>query len=226
MRRMAKKSIIMALASVFAVNANAQVQKPPPLVTPPTQQIQLPAYANPNQPATHALPPLALPPSNPCKATDLPGVWKLENVYESPSGKEAASFAASPSQYIYFEDNNVFGKYNAPAGNMKPEDIRDQIVQHASGLQQYLMQDKEFIFFYQDRVASGTQACFIVETAQSPFAKGQLILMPPKGTVSGRLVKWYSKIWSPPTPPKPAPAAAPAQPQGGRPQPPSPANTR
>ncbi|MDE3060915.1 MAG: hypothetical protein KGJ06_07880 [Pseudomonadota bacterium] len=153
-----------------------------------------------------------LPPSSPCRQADIVGIWSLVHVYESPSGSEAAAAVSSPSQYMLFDANNTFGKYNAGNTPLPPDQVRAQILSHASGVQQYVVQDKTgFIFFYDNSVAFDTQACFIVANPVDAFYEGEMLLMPPEGQIKERLVKVYAKIWPPK--PKPQPQAQP------RPQP-------
>ena len=65
------------------------------------------------------------------------------------------------------------------------------------GLQQFVIQKSGMIFFYQNSVAVDSQACFIVASHVGSFLVGQMLMMPPAGQTSVRLVKVYEKIWSP-----------------------------
>jgi len=135
-----------------------------------------------------------LPPSFPCTVGVLPGVWKLVHLYQAPIGDELTEFLAAPMQYMLFNTNNTYGKYNAGRTEVAPETIRDEITKHTTGLQQYLLDTSGFIFFYQDKTPIDTQACFIVANSQGPFAPGQMLLMPPQGQIQGRLLRVYGRV--------------------------------
>ncbi len=140
-----------------------------------------------------------LPPSRPCTAKEVPGVWKLLRVFETPSGAEMSAFLSNPVQFILFDANSTYGKYIGNA-ELPPASIRGEIAKQVSGLQQYLVDASGMVFFYQDRASTDTQACFIVVTPVEPFAAGQMLLMPPEGTIKGRMVKVYIRVNEQPPP--------------------------
>ena len=148
-----------------------------------------------------------LPVSRPCKQQDIQGLWKLQRVYEEPVGNETVAFNAHPLQYISYEANGIYGKYNGATVAIPPELILAQIKEHAAGLQQYLVQDAGMVYFYQDGVANDTQVCFVVVEKNGSFTDGDMLLMPPKGKISGRLIRHYVKIGA-----KPAAAPVPNPP--------------
>jgi len=163
----------------------------------PAANAQQPMTAQPGrqrQPAAQAQNFPKLPPSFSCTAGILPGVWKLLHIYQLPVGEEETEFLVNPVQYLLFNTNNTYGKYNAGRNELAPETTRNEITKHVTGLQQYLLDSSGFIFFYQDKTPIDTQACFIVASSQGPFAPGQMLLMPPQGQIQGRLIRVYSRI--------------------------------
>jgi hypothetical protein len=135
-----------------------------------------------------------LPLSSPCKKPEVFGLWILNKVYEEPVGTETQSLIISPIQYIFFKPDGLFGRYNAASAPMRPRQILAAMKKHSTGLQQYLVQEGGKIFYYLDKVASDVQVCFIVLEDKESFTKGDLLLMPPKGQISGRLIKQYSRL--------------------------------
>jgi len=168
-------------------------EEPPPLP-------DMPASKAPVRPA--AIPPLPI--SNICKQSDMEGLWKLQQVYEEPAGSASAAFNLNPIQYVYYKPNGVYGKYNGDGGLTTPALIIDHIDKHAAGLQQYLLQNTGIVYYYQDKIANDTQTCFIVLKRKDPFMPGDMLLMPPKGQITGRLIKQYSKVISDQAPVAPA----------------------
>ena len=141
-----------------------------------------------------------LPVSEKCKPDDVRGLWKLKQVFEDPSGVESAAFQVSPVQYLFFKADGFYGKYNGASIAMPANIIKDEIKKHSTGLQQYLVQDGGYIYYYQDKVAVDLHVCFIVSESKNMFEKDDMILMPPKGQIKGRLIKLYTRAT-----PKPAP---------------------
>lgn len=152
----------------------------------PTFEPATPANAAPVFPS--------LPPARPCEQDDMKGLWRLAAVYEDPQGPETTAYQASPNQYSFYKRDNTFGKFNAGRTEMSPKSIFENIQKHTSGLMQYLLQDSGFIYFYNDGVATDVQACFIVSDSRVPFEEGEMLMMPPKGQIQGRLVKVYKAI--------------------------------
>ena len=166
-----------------------------PEVAEPSQNLPpLPDMPEPAAPVVQSGIP-ALPASNPCTSETIVGLWKLQNVYEDPAGSETASFSVSPLQYLFFGGKGIYGRYNATADGMKPKAIVGEMKTHTTGLQQYVVQESGMVYYYLDKVANDVQACFIVEDERSPFLRGNMLLMPPKGQITGRLIKHYVKIW-------------------------------
>lgn len=149
----------------------------------------------------------SLPPSKPCTKNDILGLWQLVDVHEAPAGRELADFRAFPHQYLLFNANDTYGRINTQIVE-KPEDIIRSIEgQTPPVLRQFVVDKAGFVFFYQNRVATDTQACFIVANRSGKFWPGQMLIMPPKGQHVGRLVSVYGKHWMPnerPQPQKPS----------------------
>lgn len=183
----------VALAA-FAISFNAYAieRSSERIASPSPVRVPMPQIAKPA--TTPAQPFPKLPVSNACTPQDIKGLWQLGNVFEMPAGAETASFAASRFQYVYFQDNSLYGRYNASQA-MPADQVRQQITTHAAGLMQYVVQNG-FVYFYQNQALKDTQACFIVANANENFSVGQMILMPPKGQIQGRLVKTYTRMGS------------------------------
>jgi hypothetical protein len=133
-------------------------------------------------------------------------LWELKNVYESPLGAETEAFNQSPAQYIGFRKDTRFFRYNAGKSRMDPKMVYKTVNEHSGALLQHLLQDGGMLYIYQDSVATDTLVCFVVAETKPPFGAGNLILMPPKGQITSRLVKVYRKVWPPknqPPPPNP-----------------------
>lgn len=160
----------------------------------PAQDLPLmpeaPPPANAARPSTMP----ALPVSRACKQADIEGLWRLLRVYEEPIGKELTTFTSNPMQYIYYKSDGTYGKYNGGEVLTAAEQIVDHIDKHTTGLQQYLLQDTGMIYYYQDKVATTSQACFIVLKPRESFLPGEMLQIPPKGQVNGRLIKEYTKV--------------------------------
>lgn len=166
--------------------------KPVKAVTPPKDAAALPVIEKATAPAAAVSFP-DLPPSRVCAREDLRGLFRLVAVYEDPEGEEAASFRASPYQYYGFFRDNVFGRINKQSPDMAPKAIARELSGNASDMQ-FLLQDNGFLYFYQNSVAVDVQACFIVANDKLPFKAGQLLLMPPKGQITGRRVKVFESM--------------------------------
>lgn len=136
----------------------------------------------------------ALPESRPCTAGDVVGAWRLAQVYENPPDAAMRDFSATPYQYLLFSGDSTYSSYK----NISPGDETSIVAQLSApsqqGLQQFLVQEGGFIFFYRDGIAIDTQACFIVVNPKDPFTAGQMLMMPPQGQSAVRLVKVYSII--------------------------------
>jgi hypothetical protein len=146
--------------------------------------------ANEYQKRNKDFPPL--PPSRPCAFSDILGDWKLSNVYEYPAGPEMHDFAARPHQYLQFYQESTYGKYSDPnARKLGPEGVRREIKKDQQGLHQFVVAESGVIYFYNQGVAADSRACFIVANAKEPYVVGSMLLMPPAGQQSARLVKVY-----------------------------------
>jgi len=190
------------------------------LVSPPVDMLNIPQRPAPTPPqaAGQQVTIPDLPPSLPCKTEWLAGLWLQTQAFESPLGKETELFKQNPMQYIGFSKDSRLYRYNSGKTYTDPKVVLDLVTNHSGALVQYLLQDTGMLYFYQDSVAIDSQVCFIVAETHPPYAAGNLILMPPKGTIQGRLIKLYRKVWPPKTAPaKPAPGPAPG-PAPTRPQ--------
>ncbi len=166
--------------------------KPIKPVTPAKETAVLPTITKTTTVDPNAFP--TLPPSRPCTEKDLSGLFRLSNVYEDPQATETTTYRASPNQYIQFRKDNVFSRVNMDSENYSPKAIIRQLREHSTGLMQYIIQDNGFIYFYQNSVAVDVQACFIVANDKTPFKTGQLLMMPPKGQIQGKLAKVYDPM--------------------------------
>jgi len=194
--------VVMAASAASAQEINAPAKELPPLPE-AAKTASLPSGGN--------FP--ALPVSDPCQPVSVMGLWRLAQLYELPEGAEKATFTTSPMQYLMFRNNTTFARYNAGAVELPPADAIKQMDQAGGPLLQFVVQNG-MVFFYQEQKASDTQACFIVREPQGAFQRGQMLLMPPKGQIQGRLVKVYQRageLWMRSHPPAAATPAAPAR---------------
>ena len=172
---------------------------------PPPQN--MPAMPNPQSPPPAVqevtIPPL--PPALPCRPQWIYGIWELQRLYESPFGTETQAYNLNPVQYLGYGRDSRFYRFNAGKNRMDPVEIYKTMITHSGALLQFLLQDAGMLYIYQERVATDTMVCFIVAETRPPFGAGNMLLMPPKGQVNGRLIKQYKKVW----PPKPQPQQAP-----------------
>lgn len=136
----------------------------------------------------------ALPPSESCEPKDLKGLFKLNAVFEEPQAAETMGFQTNPNQYILFHPNTLFMRINVGDEILAPKEVYNKMVEHTENNMQYVLQDNGFVYFYLDRVAVDVKACFVVVKDQSPFKAGQVLLLPPKGQITGRLVHSYDVI--------------------------------
>jgi len=133
-----------------------------------------------------------LPPARPCVMKDVLGIWKLISVYEEPSGPEALNFASNRYQYMLFDNTSIYARYASATVSMPPNMAKEELEkQSQDGLHQYVIGENGLMYFYSQGVAVDTQACFIVANDRGPFVIGEMILMPPKGQIKGRLAKVF-----------------------------------
>lgn len=143
----------------------------------------------------------ALPPSRSCTGRDIIGMWKLLQVYESPSGEWLRDFATYPFQFMLFDRDTTVRTLKTerkPQGNMQAQ-AREVYKQPAT--RQYVLHSSGIVFYYENSVATDSHACFIVANPQGSFEQGMMLLMPPApadGSVpKTRLVSVYRKVWLP-----------------------------
>lgn len=139
----------------------------------------------------------ALPPADPCSDLSIRGTWKMVAVYEVPLGAQTDMFNKYPMQYIRFGEDTTYGEYNAQNMEMDFQTANSFIARSVKEPQQYLVRDKGMVYFYRNSVAVDTQACFIVAKDKNGFYSGEMLLMPPEGQYSGRLVKVYARMQDP-----------------------------
>lgn len=136
-----------------------------------------------------------LPPSSLCAKEKLLGTWKLLMVYEVPSGREMKTYMNSPLQYYVFTPDNRYGEYVGPLQALTLQEVKTLAIDMKSENRQFVVNDKGMLFFYTNRLAVDSLACFIVEGAIAPFRTGQLLLMPPeKSARGGRMLKVYQRV--------------------------------
>lgn len=196
------KRLFASLVVLLPFSAAAQVVNAP-AVTPAPAAVTAPASAPaktifeavpanvPNNPAANF--PI-LPPSRPCMRQDADGLWQLKAVHENPQGVESSLFVTQPFQYLLFLRDDTYRTYSSSwqerSDGVVMNRIREQIPEK---LQQYVVHQSGFIFFYVGGAITNTQACFIVVTSNESFITGQMLLMPPEGTSKTRLVKVYQR---------------------------------
>jgi hypothetical protein len=175
------------------LNNKSSAVPEPSQIPPPLPEKPAPVAAKPV--VKSSIPPL--PVSVPCTPQDVIGLWKLEHIYEEPIGNETYAFEVSPVQYVNYVANGLYGRYSGSIV-MPPKLVVNEINKHSTGLQQYLVQDTGVMYYYQDKVANDEQSCFFVAKDSAPFFKGNMLQMPPKGKIAGRLIKHYVRVGGPP----------------------------
>jgi hypothetical protein len=181
-------SALLIMGTMSAI-ANAQQLLPPPTALAPVSAGR-PAPPPVNKQPGYFPP---LPPSRPCVGSDLFGTWKLLQVYENPVGQALTEFKAQSFQHLFFRGDNTYVEYksyyneNENAVNDKVNGLR------STDLQQFLMDASGFLFFYKNGLSIDTQACFIVTNPLGTFMPAEMLLMPPEGQATSRLVKQYTK---------------------------------
>ena len=174
----------LVLAMGYAASAAAQN---------PYNAAQQPSYQQAYESQAQYFP--KLPPSRACTMQDLAGIWKILLVYEKPVGPDMTNFVTNPVQYLLFNTDSTFGIINGHGRELPPVVIRDiGAKEQAQALLQYVVDASGFIFFYQNKQATDTKACFIVAVQEGQFYPGQMLLMPPEGQSKERLLKVYSKV--------------------------------
>ncbi len=133
-----------------------------------------------------------LPPSRPCVTADMIGQWKLTAVHEDPPGAEASAFSTNRYQYLLFEKDSIYAKYSSATVSLPPNLVRNTLLEDSqNGLHQYVVGDGGLVYFYNQGIAVDSQVCFIVANERGDFIAGEMIMMPPKGQIKGRLAKVY-----------------------------------
>lgn len=136
-----------------------------------------------------------LPPSTFCTKENLIGMWKLLMIYEVPSGREIRNYTDHPLQFYVFNADSRYGHYESILHAVTLAEVKKVALSQISNTQQYTLNQSGNLYFYKDRVAVDSLACFVVAASSGPFLVGQLLLMPPKKSARGRLVKVYQKMF-------------------------------
>lgn len=187
------KSLLVFYVAMQSYSVLAQEALPAPAPAPAADILPVPTQT--------AFP--ALPPARPCKLDDVQNkIWKLLKIYQSPYGAEAVEFDAAPWVYIGFGgpgDYNGLYKIVKPTRRYPAREFWPLFTPNEGDpLQQYVVHDKGFIYFYNSGNVVDTQACFIVANDSGPFKQGQMLMMPPApadgAKPSVRLVKQYQDI--------------------------------
>lgn len=164
-----------------------------PVAATPAAAATNPAFAA--QPPADSFP--TLPPSRPCARQDIDGLWRLNNVYESPQGVESSTFTSQPHQYLLFLRDDTYRTYRTSWPEKSDAVVMRQLeLEEPDHLEQFVVGENGLVYFYRDSVAIDTQVCFIVANQRAPFTVGQMLLMPPEGQSSVRLVKAYDRSLS------------------------------
>ncbi|MFW0776600.1 MAG: hypothetical protein ACN2B6_02650 [Rickettsiales bacterium] len=120
-----------------------------------------------------------LPPSRPCTQKELQRYWHLQKVYEVPQGTYTRDFTARPHQYIHFGKDTTYRMVKMEKRVGRKAFYKQFARKAGDPLQQYVVHDKGFVYFYNEGNVIDTQACFIVAEASGDFKKGFMLLMPP-----------------------------------------------
>lgn len=178
-------------AVLLSIPASALAQLPQVSATTPSES-NLPPVVD-SAPVS-AFP--ALPPSRPCVANDIDGLWKMVQVFESPAGSHLMRFTSYPHQYVFFKPNAVYANLELMTPPESAQKVADDLLDAPNEpLRQYVLGERGFLYSYVSGAVSDTQVCFIVANATDRFTAGHMLLMPPadRGRTS-RLVKVYERM--------------------------------
>ena len=190
--RMAYATSIAAMGlSLGAVSYSAHAQDAAVPVAPKPQVLT----AIPIEPGK--LPPgkfPKLPESRACERRDLDGLWQMKKVYEVPVGGEAAAFVSQPYQYMLYSRDDTYRQYKSSWEERSDGVVLNRLrEQQPEKLQQYVLHESGVVFFYEDGVVTSAWACFIVVNPNEEFVFGQMLLMPPQGQNTTRLLKMFEQ---------------------------------
>lgn len=183
MKRLDLYRILLAVVTASYLSpANAQVAVPSITPSAPAPTSSLDVFPR-------------LPQSTVCTKEKLIGIWKLLMVYEVPSGREIQLYTSNPLQYYVFNSDSRYGQYSSVLHAVTLAEVKNLAINNQRGIQQYSLNQSGVLYFYKDQFATDSMACFIVAANTPPFMAGQLLLMPPKKTARGRMVKVYQKMF-------------------------------
>lgn len=157
-----------------------------------------------------------LPQVRPCSAKDIVGIWKLVSIAEDPIGPTTEQFNREPQQYLWFQDNSLYGEESGIQSYSEASPLMQNIRRKESqALLQYVVTEKGIIYMYKNRIATDGLNCAYVTQYQEPYKEGDIILFASEKNPT-RLMKLYRKPFEgaaaapAPAAPAPAPAAQPA----------------
>lgn len=204
---------IGALAIVFAASASAQAPAP----------AQGPAAGQPA--AAQGTPASGLPQVRACAQKDILGVWKLISVAEDPVGPTTETFYREPQQYLWFQDNSLYGEESGVQAFSDQNTLVQMIRRKESqALLQYVLTEKGVVYMYKNRIATDGLNCAYVMQYQEPYKEGDIILFASEKNPT-RLMKLYRQTFKGVVPASAAPPAAPAAAPAVTPQQPAAAAT-
>lgn len=192
----------VGVLALFCSHA-ALAQAPAPVPAAPVGQ---PAAAT-GKPAT------SLPQVRACTQKDIIGIWKLISVAEDPVGPTTETFYREPQQYVWFQDNSLYGEESGIQAYADASSLMQVIRRKESqALMQYVVTEKGVIYVYKNRIATDGLNCAYVTFYQEPYKEGDIILFASEKNPT-RLMKLYRQTLQTAPASAPAPdAAAPATP--------------
>lgn len=187
------KKMYLAILAVLLWGSAVTAQTPTPAAVPSALTVaNLPAIG---LSADGFFPELPL--SRPCKQDEIIGqIWRLQNVFEKPTGKASDEFRSKRIQFISFDEDSTYRSHKdvrTPSSRRVAKRLLDESIQKE--MVQYVFQDN-LVYYYKNSEVAATDACFIVTTGRGQFSVGQMLLMPTidRAVADGvRLVKAYQK---------------------------------
>lgn len=154
-----------------------------------------------------------LPQVRSCTQKDIIGIWKLISIAEDPVGPTTENFYREPQQYIWFQDNSLFGEESGIQVYSEASSLM-QVMRRKENqaLLQYVVTEKGVIYTYKNRIATDGLNCAYVTYYQEPYKEGDIILFASEKNPT-RLMKLYRQtLRSAPSDPAAQPPANPAAP--------------
>lgn len=134
-----------------------------------------------------------LPKTDACTPQNLSGLWRLQRVFELPTGTTLQQVEINPQQYLRFHANGTFSKVEGGTLYSALADYTNTASrQPDAGTLQYVLGQKGMIYFYRKSIAYDALHCTIAAENKEPFHKDDLLLQL-TGAPNQKLLKIYRR---------------------------------